>query len=79
YLVTVVALLVVCAFIVCSRYGSIRLGTDDSRPEFSNFAWFSMLFSAGIGIGILFFGVAEPIFYLDNTDSFGYPNNPHAD
>ncbi|WP_261397534.1 BCCT family transporter [Halomonas sp. DP8Y7-3] len=79
YLISVVALLVVCAFIVCSRYGNIRLGTDDSRPEFSNFAWFSMLFSAGIGIGILFFGVAEPIFYLDNSGAFGYPNNPHAD
>ncbi|MGS2744119.1 BCCT family transporter [Halomonas sp. LS-001] len=79
YLITVMLLLVVCVFIVFSRYGSIRLGTDDSRPEFSNFAWFSMLFSAGIGIGILFFGVAEPIFYLDDTGAFGYPNNPHAD
>ncbi len=38
-----------------------------------------MLFSAGIGIGILFFGVAEPVFYLDDSGAFGYPNNPHAD
>ncbi|MBB3143247.1 BCCT family transporter [Halomonas organivorans] len=79
YLVTVMLLLAVCAYIVVSRHGSIRLGSDDSRPEFSNFAWFSMLFSAGIGIGILFFGVAEPVFYLDNSAAFGYPNNPHAD
>ncbi len=79
YLITVMLLLTVCAFIVLSRYGSVRLGPDDSRPEFSNFAWFSMLFSAGIGIGILFFGVAEPVFYLDDTGAFGYPNNPHAD
>lgn len=79
YLITVMLLMTVCAFIVFSRYGRIRLGADDSRPEFSNFAWFSMLFSAGIGIGILFFGVAEPIFYLDDTGAFGYPNNPHAD
>ncbi|MEH6576740.1 MAG: BCCT family transporter [Amphritea sp.] len=79
YMVTVVFLIAVCAFIVLSRYGSVRLGDDDSRPEFSNFAWFSMLFSAGIGIGILFFGVAEPIFYLDNSGGFGYPNNPYAD
>ncbi|MFG6177792.1 BCCT family transporter [Halomonas sp. THAF12] len=79
YLVTVMLLIAVCAFIVVSRHGSIRLGDDDSRPEFSNFAWFSMLFSAGIGIGILFFGVAEPVFYLDNSGAFGYPNNPHAD
>lgn len=79
YLITVMLLLVVCAYIVLSRHGSVRLGPDDSRPDFSNFAWFSMLFSAGIGIGILFFGVAEPIFYFDNTGAFGYPNNPHAD
>lgn len=79
YMVTVVFLIAICAYIVFSRHGSIRLGDDDSKPEFSNFAWFSMLFSAGIGIGILFFGVAEPIFYLDNSGAFGYPNNPYAD
>lgn len=79
YMVTVVFLIAICGYIVCSRHGSIRLGDDDSKPEFSNFAWFSMLFSAGIGIGILFFGVAEPIFYLDNSGAFGYPNNPYAD
>ncbi|MCZ2723584.1 BCCT family transporter [Marinomonas sp. 15G1-11] len=79
YMVTIVFLIAVCAVIVFSRFGRIRLGDDDSRPDFSNFAWFSMLFSAGIGIGILFFGVAEPIFYLDNSGAFGYPNNPYAD
>jgi len=79
YMVTIVFLIAVCAFIVFSRFGNIRLGDDDSRPDFSNFAWFSMLFSAGIGIGILFFGVAEPIFYFDNSGAFGYPNNPYAD
>ncbi|SIS69390.1 BCCT family transporter [Neptunomonas antarctica] len=79
YMVTIVFLIAVCVYIVFSRHGSLRLGDDDSRPDFSNFAWFSMLFSAGIGIGILFFGVAEPIFYLDNSGGFGYPNNPYAD
>jgi choline/glycine/proline betaine transport protein len=79
YMVTIVFLIAMCAFVVFSRFGSVRLGDDDSRPDFSNFAWFSMLFSAGIGIGILFFGVAEPIFYLDNSGAFGYPNNPYAD
>ncbi|MCI5098631.1 MAG: BCCT family transporter [Rhodobacteraceae bacterium] len=71
--------LFVCFWLMFSKYGKIRLGDDDSRPEFSNFSWFSMLFSAGIGIGILFFGVAEPIFYFDNSAVWGYPNNPHAD
>jgi len=69
----------VCIYLMLSKWGSIRLGDDDSRPEFSNFSWFAMLFSAGVGIGILFFGVAEPIFYFDNSGAFGYPNNPHAD
>ncbi|MBS7664309.1 BCCT family transporter [Pseudomonas lalucatii] len=79
YLVAMVFFILVCSVLVFTRYGSVRLGDDDSRPEFSNFAWFAMLFSAGIGIGILFFGVAEPIFYLDNSGAFGYPNNPYAD
>jgi choline/glycine/proline betaine transport protein len=79
YVSAMTGMLAVCIFLMFSKWGSIRLGDDDSRPEFSNFSWFSMLFSAGVGIGILFFGVAEPIFYFDNSDAFGYPNNPHAD
>ena len=50
--------------LVFSKYGKIRLGKDSETPEFSNFAWFSMLFGAGIGIGILFWSIAEPIYYL---------------
>ncbi|MEM8571778.1 MAG: BCCT family transporter [Pseudomonadota bacterium] len=79
YLTLFCIALFVCFWLMLSRFGNIRLGDDDSRPEFSNFSWFSMLFSAGIGIGILFFGVAEPIFYFDNSQVWGYPNNPHAD
>lgn len=79
YTSVVVVITFTCFFLMFSKWGSIRLGDDDSRPEFSNFSWFAMLFSAGVGIGILFFGVAEPIFYFDNSAAFGYPNNPHAD
>lgn len=79
YISTVTVLFFLCIYLMFSKWGSIRLGDDDSRPEFSNFSWFSMLFSAGVGIGILFFGVAEPIFYFDNSGGFGYPNNPHAE
>ena len=79
YVVIIVGLMLFCVLLMFSRFGSIRLGDDDSRPEFSNFSWFAMLFSAGVGIGILFFGVAEPVFYFDNSGAFGYPNNPHAD
>ena len=79
YVSAVAAMLFVCLYLMCSRFGSVRLGDDDSRPEFSNFSWFAMLFSAGVGIGLLFFGIAEPMFYFDNTAPWGYPNNPFAD
>jgi len=46
-----------------SPYGSIRLGREDDEPEFSYPTWFAMLFSAGMGIGLLFYGVAEPILH----------------
>ncbi len=79
YIILCSSLVAFCVAIPFTKWGAIRLGDDDSRPEFSNFAWFAMLFSAGTGIGILFFGVSEPIFYFDNAGAFGYPNNPHAD
>ena len=51
-------------FIAFSRFGKIRLGGQDAKPEFTTWAWFAMLFSAGMGIGIMFFGVAEPIYHF---------------
>jgi len=79
YISAVSIMLLVCFYLMFSRFGSIRLGDDDSRPEFSNFSWFAMLFSAGVGIGLLFFSIAEPLFYFDTTRAWGYPNNPFAD
>ncbi len=48
------------------KYGKIRLGGQDSRPEFTNFTWYSMLVSAGIGVGLMFWGVAEPMYHLQS-------------
>ena len=79
YVSALVVMFFVCIYLMCSRHGAIKLGDDDSKPEFSNFSWFAMLFSAGVGIGLLFFGIAEPMFYFDNTAPWGYPNNPFAD
>ncbi|MBY6142248.1 BCCT family transporter [Leisingera daeponensis] len=79
YISLLIGVMFFCFWLMVSKFGKLRLGDDDSRPEFGNFSWFAMLFSAGIGVGILFFGVAEPIFYFDNSGAFGYPNNPHAD
>ena len=79
YIVVICIMLVTCLYVMCSRHGKVRLGDDDSRPEFSRFSWLAMLFSAGLGIGLLFFSISEPMFYFDNSAPFGYPNNPHAD
>ncbi|MER7173160.1 BCCT family transporter [Streptomyces mesophilus] len=53
--------LVLCVVIAVSRFGQIRLGRDDSEPEFTNLAWIAMMFSAGMGIGLMFYGVGEPL------------------
>ena len=79
YISALVVMVFVCLYLMCSRHGAVKLGDDDSKPEFGNFSWFAMLFSAGVGIGLLFFGIAEPMFYFDNTEPWGYPNNPFAD
>lgn len=49
-----------------TRYGNIRLGPDDSRPEYGTLAWFAMLYTAGMGIGLVYFAVAEPITHFTN-------------
>ncbi|MFD8145075.1 BCCT family transporter [Streptomyces sp. NPDC059708] len=53
--------LVLCVVLAVSRFGRIRLGSDDSEPEFGNLAWIAMMFSAGMGIGLMFYGVGEPL------------------
>lgn len=55
----------VIIFLAFSKYGSIRLGGPNAKPEFSTFGWFAMLISAGMGIGLMFWSVAEPIFHLE--------------
>jgi len=50
-----------CLVLAFGRYGSVRLGKDDEKPQYGYFGWFSMLFAAGMGIGLVFWGVAEPL------------------
>ena len=64
YILSVSIFLVFVIALALSPYGRIRLGPDDSRPDYSYLSWFSMLFSAGMGIGLLFFSVAEPIYHF---------------
>lgn len=64
YVLTVAILLITVVFLGLSRYGDIKLGPDHATPDYSNLTWFSMLFSAGMGIGLMFFGVAEPVMHF---------------
>lgn len=61
YLWTVLGLVVMAIALAVSRYGELKLGGEDDEPEFSVGAWFAMLFAAGMGIGLVFWGVAEPL------------------
>lgn len=61
YILAVAGFLVFVLFLMISRYGDVKLGPDDSEPDYSYMSWLAMLFSAGMGIGLVFFGVAEPI------------------
>lgn len=61
YLIVAFAFLIFCIYLAFSKYGQITLGQDDDEPEYSLPTWFSMLFSAGMGIGLVFWGVAEPV------------------
>ncbi|WP_367648742.1 BCCT family transporter [Ruegeria arenilitoris] len=59
------ALLFVSLYLALSRFGDIRLGPDNAEPEFSTPAWIAMLFAAGMGVGLLFYGAAEPLTHYE--------------
>ncbi|HKJ12124.1 MAG TPA: choline BCCT transporter BetT [Ornithinimicrobium sp.] len=61
YIALATLVLVFVLFLAISRYGSVKLGPDHSKPEFSTFSWAAMLFAAGIGTDLMFFSVAEPV------------------
>ena len=61
YVLLTTVVLVFVLYLAISRYGSIKLGPDHSKPQFSTFAWASMLFAAGIGTDVMFYAVAEPV------------------
>lgn len=74
YLLAVFLFVVFLVFLAFSKYGKIRLGTDQDRPQYPFFTWIGMLFSAGFGVGLVFWGVAEPMShfitppYADTTE-----------
>jgi choline-glycine betaine transporter len=70
------AFLAICLFFAFSRFGSYRFGGKDAKPEFSTFSWMGMLFGAGIGVGLVNFGVGEPMSHF-LTSPVGLPGG-HA-
>ena len=78
YLWVVLGLVILAFFLAISRYGDLKLGDEDDEPEFSTGAWFSMLFAAGMGIGLVFWGVAEPISHYVNAPPGVAPGTPEA-
>ncbi|QKG29525.1 BCCT family transporter [Campylobacter sp. RM16187] len=60
-----------------SKFGDIKLGADHSKPEYTNLSWFGMLFAAGMGIGLVFFGVSEPLMHYLNPP-VGEPKSMEA-
>ncbi|WP_353097341.1 BCCT family transporter, partial [Tissierella praeacuta] len=69
YLISMFIFVVFAIILAFSKYGDIKLGPDDSQPEYSTTSWFGMLFGAGMGIGLVFWGVAEPISHFVNPAS----------
>jgi glycine betaine transporter len=78
YLWVVLGLVVLALFLAFSRYGDLKLGAEDEEPEFSAGAWFAMLFAAGMGIGLVFWGVAEPISHYGTPPPGIAPGTPEA-
>ncbi|UII57249.1 BCCT family transporter [Cytobacillus spongiae] len=63
YLLSASVFLIFAIVLIFTKYGNIRLGKDTDEPEFGYMSWFAMLFSAGMGIGLVFWGVAEPMYH----------------
>ncbi|AKH44019.1 choline/glycine/proline betaine transport protein [Altererythrobacter atlanticus] len=74
---TVNILLICCVYMAFSRMGGIRLGGRGAKPDYGLLTWFAMLFSAGMGIGLLFYGVAEPVMHFSNPPVSAF-SNPDA-
>ncbi|WP_435069101.1 BCCT family transporter [Haloplanus sp. C73] len=70
YLLSVNLFILVLLYFAFSKYGKIKIGGVEAEKEFSDFSWMAMLFSAGMGIGLMFFSVSEPLYYFQNVPGF---------
>ena len=76
YMLVVAIFIVFALYFGLSKYGGIRLGRDNEEPEFGLIPWFSMLFAAGMGVGLVFYGVAEPLIYATSDPKPGWEGGP---
>ena len=67
YVLVVTVVLFFVIWLMFSRFGDVKLGKDDDEPDFSTFSWVCMLFSAGLGSGLIYWGVAEPIYHFQDN------------
>ncbi|MGR3570711.1 BCCT family transporter [Brevirhabdus sp.] len=63
-----------CLVLIVSPYGSVRLGGSEAVPDYTYIGWFAMLFAAGMGIGLMFFGVLEPVYHMAVSAPLGVPS-----
>lgn len=78
YMTLTSGFLILAIWLTLSRYGRIRLGPDNSRPEFSTVSWLAMLFAGGMGSGLVFWGVAEPVSHFANPPGDVVGSSPEA-
>ncbi|MBN9656152.1 BCCT family transporter [Halobacillus sp. GSS1] len=67
YLLIVTGFVIFCLYMIFSPYGKMKLGKPTDKPDYNYATWFAMLFSAGMGIGLVFWGAAEPIYFYSNN------------
>lgn len=78
YMLLMSVMVLISIFFIFSPYGKIRLGKDTDRPDFSLISWLAMLFSAGMGIGLVFYGAAEPLSHFATSPATEDPNTNAA-
>jgi glycine betaine transporter len=78
YMLTMNSYVIFPIFLSLTRFGKLKLGTADSKPEFNNISWFAMLFSSGMAVGLVFYGVGEPLTHFMNPPFGAEPDSVQA-
>lgn len=79
YLLIMFSFVVFSVYVAFSKYGKIKFGEDDDKPEYSTFSWFAMLFCAGMGVGLVFWGISEPMTHYLAPDNMAGQTKEAAD